>query len=98
MTLEVIITPRARRQIAAAKAWWQQNRDKAPAALRDEIDRILDLIAEQPQIGHRIYRTRRRGARKISLERVRYDIYYEVRRNKLFVLSLWHASRRPPRL
>ena len=97
MTLEVIITPRARSQIASAKAWWQQNRDKAPTALRDEIDRILDLIAEQPHIGHRVYRTRRRGARKISLERVRYDIYYEVRREKL-LLSLWHASRRPPRL
>jgi len=98
LTLTIIITPRARRQIEAAKAWWLRNRDKAPAALGDEIDRGLELIAERPRIGTRVYRLRRRGARKLYLERVRYDLYYEVRRNKLFVLSLWHASRRPPRL
>ena len=98
MTLAVIITPRARRQIASAKAWWQRNRDKAPTALRDEIDRGLDLLVEQPNIGTPVYRTRRPGVRRFYLDRVRYDLYYEVRGKILFVLSLWHSSRRPPKL
>ena len=58
----------------------------------------LDLLVVQPQIGIRVYRTRRRGARKFELARVRYDLYYEVQGNSLLVLALWQTSRRPPKL
>jgi plasmid stabilization system protein ParE len=31
--------------------------------------------------------------RRLHLDRIRYWVYYRVRRNRLEVLSVWHSSR-----
>ena len=97
MTLQIRTSARADRQIATALAW-SRHRDKAPEALIEELERAKALLAETPHIGERVRRTRRRGARVIHLKRVRYDLYYEVRRGAIVILALWHPSRLPPRL
>ena len=99
MTREVRITARARRQIVAARRWWFENRDKAPFVLDDEIDEVVALIAENPAIGVRVH-ARRRGVRRLTMERTRYYIYYDqVADESIEILALWHASRaRKPQL
>ena len=97
MARRLIVTPRAQRQIARARAWWLNNRDKAPEAFDEELERGYALLLDQPYVGQRIRTKRRGGALRITLERIRYHLYYEVR-EAVFILSLWHASRRPPRL
>jgi plasmid stabilization system protein ParE len=93
----LIVTPRAQRQIARHRAWWLRNRDKAPAAFDEEIERGFALLLDRPQAGQAV-RTRRRGkTRRILLDRIRYYMYYEVK-DTIVILALWHASRRPPRL
>jgi plasmid stabilization system protein ParE len=93
----LIVTPRAQRQIARARAWWLRNRDKAPEAFDEELERAYALLLDRPMIGRRIRTRRRGGARVITVERIRYELYYEVR-EAVVILILWHASRRPPRL
>jgi plasmid stabilization system protein ParE len=56
-----------------------RNRDKAPEAFDEEIERGFLLLLDRPHLGHRVRTKRRGGARVIHLDRIRYDLYYEVR-------------------
>jgi plasmid stabilization system protein ParE len=59
----------------------------------DEIDEVIALIAENPAIGVRVH-VGRRGARRLTMERTRYYIYYDqVAEDSITILALWHASR-----
>jgi plasmid stabilization system protein ParE len=89
--------PRAQHQIAANAKWWSENRDKAPTAFNDDLNRAYDLILDYPEAGVAVRNTRRQGARRLPLERIHYDLYYEVTEHAIFVLAIWHFSRRPLR-
>lgn len=94
----VIVSPRAARQFAAGLRWWLQNRDKAPEAFADDFAAILETIAANPRIGL-LGKTRNKNARRVFMERVRYYVYYRVTSSdSVEIISIWHASRRPPRL
>ena len=95
----VITVPRAKREIAAARTWWRKNRDKAPLAFDEDLPRAIDLILGRPEVGAKVGGTKRPGARRLFLERIRYYLYYEVTEGAIFVLSLTHTARqRLPRL
>jgi plasmid stabilization system protein ParE len=95
----VITIARAKREIAAARIWWRKNRDKAPLAFDEDIDRTFALILDHPEVGAKVGGTRRPGARRLYLERIRYYLYYEVEEGAIIILSLTHtARRRLPRL
>ncbi len=49
--LRIEITDTAQGQISTAAAWWADNRPAAPDAIRDELDRSLELLRVQPAIG-----------------------------------------------
>jgi plasmid stabilization system protein ParE len=98
VTRRLRTSARADRQIAIALSWWSHHRDKAPEALFEELERAKELLIESPHIGRPVRRTRHRGARVITLDRVRYNLYYQVRGDTIVILALWHASRPPPRL
>jgi plasmid stabilization system protein ParE len=93
----LIVLPRAQRHIAANAGWWRENRDKAPSAFDNDLERAYDLVLTHPEVGVVVGNTRRRGARRLHLERIHYDLYYEVTEKAILVLALWHSSRRPPR-
>ena len=88
--------PRARRQIAEARDWWDLNRAAAPALLGDELDRALDRIAGNPSVGAPW--PRRAGVRRLVLARVGFLVLYRVRgrAQRIEVLALWHGSRGQP--
>jgi len=93
----LIVMPRARRQLRAAERWWESHREKAPDAFSEDIAAGLNAIAENPSIYPQY--DSRRGIRRILMERIRYHLYYRVNASgNIEVLSVWHASRRPPRL
>ena len=89
--------PRADRQIRAARRWWLQNRDKAPEAFDEDLDRAFELIERFPNIAPRVH-IRRGTARRLTIERIRYYMYYRVHPDRIEVIFFWHTSRRPPRL
>ncbi len=91
------IRPRARRQLQAAERWWVQHRDKAPDAFDEDIAAGFASIAANPHVHQRVHG--KPSMRRILLERIRYYVYYRIMESgDIEVLSLWHASRRPPRL
>lgn len=91
--LRIEITGNAQAQISNAAAWWAQNRPAAPDAIRDELDRVLELLRLQPAIGTIARRATLSGVRRVTLSRVRYYVYYRVANDALQVLAFWHTSR-----
>lgn len=95
----VITIASAKREIAAARVWWRDNRDKAPLAFDEDLDRAFALILDHPAVGAKVGGTRRSGARRLYLNRIRYYLYYEVTDGAIVVLALSHSARgRLPRL
>ena len=92
---DVSFTPRASREVAAAKRWWRANRTKAPNALEEELRSTLDLIAATPGIGAVARNVRLPGVRRVLLNRVNYFLYYrpDPEAHRIEVVALWHASR-----
>ena len=97
--LPIKVSPRASAQIETAAAWWAENRPFAPGAIRDELARVLALVSTQPGVGVPARGIKVPGARRLTLGRVRYYIYYRVSEGALEVLAFWHTSRgRQPNL
>jgi len=93
--LPIRVVRTAATQIVAASAWWEANRPKAPGAFREEIERALELISTQPQLGARATNLRLTGVRRVHLSRIHYYLYYRVKEspNVVEILALWHTSR-----
>ena len=87
------ITDNAQVQISSAAAWWAKNRPAAPDAIRNELDRVLDLLRVQPAIGTIARRATLSGVRRVTLSRVRYYVYYRAADDVLQVLAFWHTGR-----
>ena len=93
--LPIRVVRSAADQIAEASAWWNANRPKAPGAFREEMERALELISAQPQIGARATNAKLVGVRRIHLGRIHYYLYYRAREapKAVEILALWHISR-----
>ncbi|MCC7180370.1 MAG: type II toxin-antitoxin system RelE/ParE family toxin [Acidobacteria bacterium] len=91
--LRIEITDNARAQISTAAAWWAKHRPSAQDAVRDDLDRILQLLRVQPAIGTIAGSATLSGVRRVTLSRVRYYLYYRVADDALQVLAFWHTSR-----
>lgn len=86
--IDVTVTRRAMAQIRAANAWWARNRPAAPNVLVEELERVSDLLAAQPEIGALAPNVRSRGVRHILLSRTRCYLYYRVRAERIEMLAL----------
>ena len=91
--LQVKVSQNARAQIEEAAAWWAKNRPSAPGAIREDLDRILSLLAVQPGMGARPRRAQLKDLRRVTLSRIRYYIYYRATDDALEVLAFWHTRR-----
>ncbi len=91
--LPIKVTPIADAQVQEAGSWWLANRDKAPEAFREELQRGFALIAQRPEMGARATNVRLKGVRRIHLSRIRYFLYYRIQEDSIEVLALWHSSR-----
>jgi plasmid stabilization system protein ParE len=97
--VSVIFRAQARRQIAAAGAWWREHRG-ASELLGDEIARITGLLALHPYMGDEVQNARRPGLRHYYLRRVGYHLYYCVdeTEGRIEIVAFWHERRRPLRV
>jgi len=89
----VKVTPIAAMQIEKAARWWLANRDKAPNAFNEEIERGFALISQRPEVGAKASSVKLKNVRRIHLSRIRYFLYYRAMQNRVEVLALWHSSR-----
>jgi hypothetical protein len=72
-----------------------EHRSKAPNAIREEVQRIADLIAISPHIGSRSRATSLEGVRKIHTQRVHYDLYYRITGTPAYIeiVAFWSSFR-----
>jgi plasmid stabilization system protein ParE len=90
---QVVVTPRAIKQIERAARWWQENRPAAPGAVADDFEAAKNLLGREPEIGARSRSPRYPELRRLTLDRVRYYVFYDVRPAQVVVLAFWHTSR-----
>ena len=96
--LPVRFNARALREIAAVGDWWREHRETS-GIIGDQVTWITGLLALNPYMGRAVPNARRRTLRRVYLDRIHYHLYYQVdqQRERIVVVSLWYASRRPPR-
>jgi plasmid stabilization system protein ParE len=89
------VSAQAQRQIHEADSWWRTNREKAPGAIREELERVGELLAARPHLGARATNVSLAGVRKIHLERIHYDIYYRVvgTPEQIEIVAFWSSHR-----
>lgn len=93
--LPVLVVESAARAITEASEWWLANREKAPGAFAEELERAFQLIASQPNIGARALNATLAGVRRIHLARVRYHLYYRVVTNPPAIQVLVSVAHEP---
>lgn len=93
--LPIEISALADDQISAADRWWRENRQKAPNAIREELERVGALIAFRPNVGARAVNVRLAGVRRIHIERIHYDLYYRVAGSPEYIeiVAFWSTRR-----
>ncbi|HEX6793352.1 MAG TPA: type II toxin-antitoxin system RelE/ParE family toxin [Casimicrobiaceae bacterium] len=91
--MKVRVSKRAQAQIERAAQWWDEHRDLAPQAFDEDIAKAFLLLAAEPLIGAPFPSRRARGLRRLHLARIRYNLYYRIRRRTVEVVAFWHTSR-----
>ena len=96
--LHIELSELADQQIKEADEWWRENRQKAPNAIREELERVTSMIAFQPNIGGVARNVHLRGVRRIHIERIHVDLYYRVTGSPahIEILAFWGSRRGSP--
>ena len=91
--MKVRVSKRAQDQIERAARWWDEHRDLAPQAFDEDIAKAFLLLGAEPLIGAPFPSQSARGLRRLHLARIRYHLYYRIRRRTVEVVAFWHTSR-----
>jgi plasmid stabilization system protein ParE len=90
----VRIAAPAARQIAHARDWWLENRDKAPSAFDDDLADLVDRLEKRPAfVGRPLLQ--QPNVRRVYLQRIRYYVYFRMTDHgaTVDIVALWHGSR-----
>ena len=96
MSVRVEIQPEALKQIEALDQWWRRNRPAAADLVLDEMDRVVELLAEAPEIGTPYREHGLENVRSVRLRRTPYKAYYhfEPGAETVTILTVWSAVRK----
>jgi toxin ParE1/3/4 len=86
------IHPAARAEINTTIAYYEQQQRGLGIALLDEVERILTLLPQQPQLGAPYKQT---AYRAVHLRRFPYRVFYLELDEQLWLMALAHDRRRP---
>lgn len=91
MILSLIVTPEAEADLAEAQEWYERKRKGLG---REFIRRVNDVI-EQVRRVPRAAAILPNGVRRAVVRGFPYCVYYQVDREQLAVLAVYHTSRNP---
>lgn len=92
MPYTIVILDEAEKEFEVAAEWYETQKAGLGNQLRNDFEETLVRILANPLA----YRAKRRQVRSARLNQFdRYAVYYQVIGQKIFVLSLFHASRSP---
>jgi plasmid stabilization system protein ParE len=86
---KVIIRPAAEADLRDARLWYESQRSGLGDELLNEIDRIVQLLEEQPERRPIYYN----GFRRLITRRFPYKIFYRVEGERVIIFRILHAKR-----
>ena len=98
---EVIVAPRAQRELSTIVSWWTENRPATTGLVLREFEDAVSHLATMPALGASYRLSRRPGVRRLLLPRSRYHVYYVINseRGEVRIMAVWHGQRgKGPRL
>ncbi len=91
MPNRLIVERRALTEIDKAYAWYEAREPGLGLDFAHEVDSVLDLIKDQPELCTILHRNIRRA----GLHRFPYGVFYVHRGNDVRVVAVLHSSRHP---
>lgn len=91
MTLAVAFRAAARREMADAAAWYEEQQAGLGEAFIREVKRCTEGAARHPLL----YGVVRNDIRRVVARRFPYGIYYRCRPDRIVVIAVFHSSRDP---
>ena len=86
-------TTPATRQLAAAYEFITADNRKAARKLTTEIWKAVDLLGRHPEAGRK---GRVPGTRELVVRRTPFVVAYQVKKDEVQILAVWHAARKWP--
>ncbi len=83
-------------ELREARDWYENESPGLGVALRDELQRTVTRITQNPQL----YSVEHRGIRRAPLNRFPYSVFYYVVQEPalVYIFAVFHQSRNPTRL
>lgn len=91
MTLRVVFRRPARQEFEEATLWYEAHRAGLGAEYRAEVERAILMAVEQPLRFPRMHGE----IRCVRVRRFPYSLFFLVERQRIVVLSVFHARRDP---
>jgi plasmid stabilization system protein ParE len=92
---EVVLAPAAHAQARKIAAWWRENRPSAPDLFDDEMEAVLERLADAPKTGLSYLTIRDQLIRRVLMARSSYNVYFETHEERALVriVAVWHNAR-----
>ena len=83
--------PEAELEVVDAAAYYESEVPGLGERFADEVERVVELLSEQPELGARI----EGEIRHFVLQRFPFSVMYSATGNLLYILAVAHGSRSP---
>ena len=86
----------AEEELRAAVGWYESRRSGLGRRFLSEVERVLNLVRQQPGLGGPVPRVRtQHEVRRIPLRRFPYFVIYRKRDTEIQIIAFAHTSRKP---
>jgi hypothetical protein len=92
--VNVEFSAEAEAQVLDIDAWWRSQRRSSPGLFEAELDATLERVLFSPKLGM-VYEQRDVDdtVYRVLMQRTRHHIYYVLRGEVIFVVSVWGATK-----
>lgn len=90
--IAVILHEAAEEEMADAVLWYEGKEPGLGAALREQIEAAISKIQQRPQAYQLVKGSK---VRRRLIEKFPYSVFYIIKEDHLFVISVFHSSRNP---
>lgn len=91
MKYRIVFHPLAKKELFESANWYFERSLSAHSKFQIEISTLILLLKENPLIFPKVYIEKR----KVSLKRFPYSMVFSIKRNQIFIFSVFHQSRNP---
>ena len=91
MTLRLVFRRAARQDLEDAALWYEGRRPGLGGEFQSAVEDVLRLIQADPLMYPRVHRL----VRRVRVRRFPYAVYFLAERDRVVVLSVFHARRDP---